>query len=671
MRKKLLSVILACTMALGSPLMAFANFDNSTISEGQQIIMQEPMDNQEAEQPTVAPEEADNLEAEQPTAAPEENEETEQPAEETADSSEQDAELDMEIAPEAEDIEEPSEAEDNTQNQQKDIVLRAGDVVIEKNPDIVVPENLDVQPVEGIAPVADEDIATTADNHAPVAGLQYAILNEDSVIDGYLTQDTMIGFFWKWDNIWYTYDIDEGDELTNIMVGGVPAANIATLGGANDHFEGFAVGLLPPGDYELTFYVEDSHGAKSNVIRFSFTIVDKAIFEKPEYDITVYEGSLASATDVKTYTIPIDFTKTPKAEICLIRTGLSGLQMTVYDESGNKVKSLYCNSGVLGDTANYGSFTRNAVRVTQKNGATVQNFRVELKSYQGFDKTSANYKIAVGSSDADSALMGGKENCTRIYPSRYNINYQNQAYAQPYLPSTDPERAHWYSFIGDGKMVFTINQSFIMNSALRFQIRDAQEKVIYDSREDKTVTRKAETTSDGVITRCIEKATRTLNNGQTYYLVVYATAEQDYPDDFAYSVCIGDPLYVQDAISIVYEDLPFVSGKERELTFNITGVPNTVIGKSFQCLNFPTGGVQGRTWYYRHGSTSNWTMMPNLLTPTNLPVNWKNGTSIPVNGKWQIKFKMNTDHPGHDFEIYFSYLYELGDQFIVTSKNIS
>lgn len=667
MRKKLLSVILACTMALGSPLMAFANVDNSTISEGQQIIMQEPMDNQEAEQPTVAPEEADNLEAEQPTAAPEENEETEQPAEETADSSEQDAEQDMEIAPEDEDIEEPSEAEDNAQNQLKEIVLRAGDVVIEKNPDIVVPENLEVQPVEGIAPVADEDIATTADNHAPIAGLQVGILNEDTMIEGNYTQDTLIGFFWKWDNTWYTYDIDEGDELTNIMVGGVPAANIATLGGANDHFEGFAVGLLPPGDYELTFYVEDSHGAKSNVISFSFTIVDKAIF-----DITTIEDKLDFAEDVKMYTIPIDFTKTPEADICLIRTGVSGLEMLIY-ENNKLVKTLYCDPGVTSHPENFGGFTRAAYRVKQKDGVSKQDFTVIVRSHEDFDSTSTNFKITYGSSENQSTLMGGRENCTRIYPSRYNINYQNQAYAQQYLPSTSPERAHWYSFIGDGKMVFTINHSmgFIANSALRFQIRDAQNTVIYDSKKDDAVIRKAETTSDGVITRCIEKATRTLNNGQTYYLVVYATAEQDYPDDFAYSVCIGDPLYVQDAISIVYEDLPFVSGKEKELTFNITGVPNTVIGKSFQCFNFPAGGIQGLTWYYRHGNTSTWTMMPNLLAPTNLPVNWKNGTSIPVNGKWQIKYKMNTDHPGHDFEIYFSYLYELGDQFIVTSKNIS
>ena len=169
----------------------------------------------------------------------------------------------------------------------------------------------------------------------------------------------------------------------------------------------------------------------------------------------------------------------------------------------------------------------------------------------------------------------------------------------------------------------------------------------------------------------IEKKTLTLTNGTPYYLVLYATAEQSYPDDFAYSVCIGDPLYVQDGFTILYEDLPFVSGKEQVLTFTFTGVPDTVVGKSFQSFKFPAGGIKGRTWYYRHGNTSAWTMMPNLIASTNLPVNWKSGTSIPVNGKWQIKFTSTTNNPAHDFEIYFCYLYELGDQYILTAKNVS
>lgn len=665
MRKKFLSVILACIMALGSPLMAFAEVENGSISEGQQIIMQEPTDNLEVDQPTAALEEADNFEAEQPSAAPEENEETEQPAEETADSSEQAMEQDTETALGNEDIEEPSEAEDNAQNQQKEAVLRVGDTVIEKNPDIVVPENLEVQPVEGIAPVADEGISTTADNHAPIAGLQFGILNEDTVIEGNLTQDTLLGFFWKWDNTWYTYDIDEGDTLS-LFVGGVPSANIASLGGSNDPFEGFAVGLLPPGDYELTFYVEDSHGARSNVVHFSFTIVDKAIF-----DVTAIEDKLDFAEDVKMYTIPIDFTKTPEADICLIRKGTSGLNMLICGDDGKAIATLNCGSDVSGRPESYEAYTKKAFRVTQGNGLPQQNFTVVVRSHGDFDSSSASYNITYGSSAAQSALLGGKENCSIIFPSKYDLNYRNQFYRQEHLPSTNPKQGHWYSFTGDGKMMFTIFQNCVQNSALRFQIRTANDVVVFDSSEG-GAKHVGEMVSDGVVTYPIvtEKAEVTTIAGQQYYLVVYATAEQDI-DDFFYTICIGDPLYVQGSVTINFQDVPFESGKEKVLTFNMKDVPDTVKGKSFQCTNFPAGGIAGLTWYYRHGSMSNWKMLGSILTSSKLPLNWKNKTGIPVNGQWQLKFNMSANNPGHDVEVYFCYVYELGDQYIVTAKNLS
>lgn len=178
--------------------------------------------------------------------------------------------------------------------------------------------------------------------------------------------------------------------------------------------------------------------------------------------------------------------------------------------------------------------------------------------------------------------------------------------------------------------------------------------------------------SDGVVTYPIvtEKAEVTTTAGQQYYLVVYATAEQDI-DDFFYTICIGDPLYVQGSVTINFQDVPFESGKEKILTFNMKDVPDTVKGKSFQCTNFPAGGIAGLTWYYRHGSMSDWKMLGSILTSSKLPLNWKNKTGIPVNGQWQLKFNMSANNPGHDVEVYFCYVYELGDQYIVTAKNLS
>ena len=36
----------------------------------------------------------------------------------------------------------------------------------------------------------------------------------ESLIDGKCTRETELAFFWKWDNTLYTYDIDDGDEIS-------------------------------------------------------------------------------------------------------------------------------------------------------------------------------------------------------------------------------------------------------------------------------------------------------------------------------------------------------------------------------------------------------------------------------------------------------------------------
>ena len=183
---------------------------------------------------------------------------------------------------------------------EQNIVLYDENSVIDKNEDIKISKNLELKSLDTLQTFSNEEFLADEVNHAPIAGLQYAVLNPDSLVDGQFTRETQLAFFWKWDNTLYTYDIDEGDTIT-AYIGGVPLENCVTLGGADYDFEGFAVIDLEPGDYELTFHVVDNHGAQSNVAHLSFSIIDTT--EQPSPDITIFEDSLASAEDVKTYTV--------------------------------------------------------------------------------------------------------------------------------------------------------------------------------------------------------------------------------------------------------------------------------------------------------------------------------------------------------------------------------
>ncbi len=51
----------------------------------------------------------------------------------------------------------------------------------------------------------------------------------------------------------------------------------------------------------------------------------------------VFEGKFDSESDIKTYTISIDFSNISTAAICLVKTGKSNINMKITDEEGNSI----------------------------------------------------------------------------------------------------------------------------------------------------------------------------------------------------------------------------------------------------------------------------------------------------------------------------------------------
>lgn len=544
-------------------------------------------------------------------------------------------------------------------NTQQKIVLCDENNVIENNQDIQIPEDLELQSIDSLQTFANDEITTAEVNHAPIAGLQYAVLNPDSLVDGQFTRETQLAFFWKWDNTLYTYDIDEGDTIS-AYIGGVPLENCVALGGEDYTFEGFAVIDLEPGDYELAFYVIDNHGAQSNVARLSFSIIDTT--EQPSPDITVFEDSLASAEDVKTYTVPVDFTQTPEVMISLIRTGASGLKISVLDEAGNKVKegSCYPNMGTAPIPSTYnGIYNKYSIELEQPNNVQTQTYTIKVENYKEFKQNDANYKIKVGSKEEILALTAGRENVTPLYVNRFNSeNYMSRYYIDQDLPSTNPECGDWYEFMGDGKMVFTIFQSKEKDDVLRFQIRDSSmDNVLYDSAQDTSAHKVDE---ESISDFYSEKTTQTLNVGQKYYLVVYSTKEQIVSNSFSYCICIGDPYYVLDSIYVNAENIRFRKGVDTTFTIPMNDVPDTVVMES---LRYAGSSITtfDTTWYYRPENSNNWVPMSSYKQKK-FSVDWKNDNNTNLLGSWEFKMRGKKDVT-EDVEIMFGCFYERGDKY--------
>lgn len=114
-----------------------------------------------------------------------------------------------------------------------------------------------------------KSLLSTQTNTPPIADLKYLILNEESLYNGKITKETQIAWLYAYNGESFTYDPD-GDEITNMTVGGLPEnAIIGEIEGM-----GFITQLPSPGMYKITFQVEDEHGALSNIVAFSIEVVD-------------------------------------------------------------------------------------------------------------------------------------------------------------------------------------------------------------------------------------------------------------------------------------------------------------------------------------------------------------------------------------------------------------
>jgi len=102
----------------------------------------------------------------------------------------------------------------------------------------------------------------------PIAGLQYLIMNPESLLNGQITTAAQIAWLWSYDGQDFTYDPD-GDTIINKSLGGINASDIL---GYLDGGIGFVTQFSTPAQYEMTYQVEDSRGAKSSITKFIINV---------------------------------------------------------------------------------------------------------------------------------------------------------------------------------------------------------------------------------------------------------------------------------------------------------------------------------------------------------------------------------------------------------------
>lgn len=186
-------------------------------------------------------------------------------------------------------------------------------------------------PIEAVADNSaenDADILASAlsetENTPPVAELSYMVANQDTLIDGNFTTDTIIYWLWSNGTTDYTYDPD-GDEITGRFLGGI---NEYVLGNVTigDKIVGFATKFDIAAQHELIYYVQDENGAYSNIVRYSFAVEPADGNKRPICLVSVDKANPIVGQSVKfNWSRSYD----PDGE------SLSSVRVRVYDSEGN------------------------------------------------------------------------------------------------------------------------------------------------------------------------------------------------------------------------------------------------------------------------------------------------------------------------------------------------
>ena len=158
-------------------------------------------------------------------------------------------------------------------------------------PDVSIPENAhftDTGITESIA--EPQPMALVDDvNTPPVAALQVVILNPESMVNGNFTTETQLAWLWAYNGESFTYDPD-GDDIVDMRIGGIFSDDIiGTLNGGI----GFATQFNTAAQYILTFQVQDSRGAWSNVAQYAFQIEPADGNTRPVCEIGISSNKVA------------------------------------------------------------------------------------------------------------------------------------------------------------------------------------------------------------------------------------------------------------------------------------------------------------------------------------------------------------------------------------------
>lgn len=468
---------------------------------------------------------------------------------------------------------------------------------------------------------------------APIAGLIPIIVNEETLVNGDISTETWIAFFFN--------DSDEdGDAIVNRYVGGSAVDYI--IGEVEG---GFVINITAAGTYDLLYQVEDSSGSFSKITGYTIDVVERPA----DTGYQVFEGSFSSADDSATYNFSIDFTQMDSAAVCLVRKGYVGTSIKVYDEAGNEV--VYRGTQ-MGQPKNWQYIDKPSA------DAGICNYTVVATPKAGeYGNGASDYRIIIGDKKETELMMSGIENTVLLEHYREGESRVENAH---YLPNAGE---YWYKFRANNEVITVLSDT----SNLRFKIK-AINNLTDDLFDSANESRTHKTSFTGSSWTCAEKARLNTTVGTEYYLVVYCTTPNQNITlrEGSMGTAVGYPVMLADSTKIY---------PNRSVTMNSTGYSSISFGINESSSIPATGQVVDMNLYgIAMSNVDRWRLSaPNQSFWVNnksshypaVDMNYRHNvsTNAKLTGTWQAAFKASSSAGTKTFTPYFfvSYYCEYGD----------
>lgn len=466
---------------------------------------------------------------------------------------------------------------------------------------------------------------------APTARLLSGIINEDSLIDDWITTDTLILFIYN--------DSDaDSDTIVKRYVGG--SASNFILGEVDG---GFVMHITTPGTYNLYYMVEDSTGEQSDILVLSIVVLQAV-----SGDYQVFEDSFHSAEDSVTYNFSIDFTKMNSAAVCLVRKGYIGTAIKVYDESGKEL--IYTVTGSRKPKA-WAYIDKPSAN------ATICNYTL-VATPKEYENRASDYRITIGDRKDTELMMSGIQN-TVLLEQYYEakVNLQNNYY----FPNVGE---YWFKFRGSSTNVVTILSKM---DNIRFKVLEADTLYLgFDSAEDSDTHKTSFTGISGAWTRA-EKARLVVDVGKEYYLVVYCTEPKEYLEikEGTMTTAVGNPIMCADSFS-VSPGIPVTATPSKYSTVSTFNVSGKDIPLTAQVISVSLAGTTMshiNKWKLMDPYKLTWRENSATHSPTIDYMFIKDSANnVKLVGKWSVAFQSGSS--SYTFTPSYSFLcyYEYGDE---------